>query len=107
MMNTMMKDILIFILFIATSLLVAACSGSAEIGAPPPKEVCRSIIDNKCVKCHYKTRICAKLGTLSVGKWKQTIKFMIRQGADLTQDEHNKVIACLSSLPEGSDVVCQ
>jgi hypothetical protein len=32
---------------------------------------------------------------------------MIKQGAQLTEDEQNKVIACLSSLPKGSGVVCQ
>jgi len=31
---------------------------------------------------------------------------MVRQGAELTEDEQNKVVACLSSLPQESQVVC-
>jgi len=31
---------------------------------------------------------------------------MVKQGAELTEDELNKVVACLSSLPLGSQVVC-
>jgi hypothetical protein len=90
-----------------TFLFVPACSGTSKMENAPSKAVCRSIVDSKCVKCHYKTRICNALGTKSIRKWKQTVKFMIRLGADLTEDEINKVIDCLSSLPEGSDAVCQ
>jgi hypothetical protein len=68
--------------------------------------VCSSIINAKCIRCHYKTRICDALGTKSVRKWKKTITFMVRRGAELTEDEQNKVVACLSSLPQGSQVVC-
>jgi len=32
---------------------------------------------------------------------------MLKQGAQLNEDERKKVVACLSSLPVGSDVVCQ
>ncbi|MDX1775506.1 MAG: hypothetical protein R3297_02890 [Desulfobulbales bacterium] len=87
--------------------IIAACSSTAEIGEAPPKSVCSTIIDAKCIQCHYLTRVCEALGTKSVGAWKRSIKFMIKQGAQLTQDEQNKVIACLSSMPRGSDVVCK
>ena len=73
---------------------------------PPPEAVCSSMINAKCIRCHYKTRICNALGTKSVRKWKKSIKFMVRQGAELTEDEQNKVVECLSSLPQGSQVVC-
>ncbi len=84
---------------------MASCSGPAEIETPPDA-VCRSIVNDKCVKCHYKTRICYALGTKSLGDWRKTINFMLKQGAQLNPDEKNKVIACLSSLPKESDVVC-
>lgn len=87
--------------------LVSACGGPSEIGKIPPESVCSSIIDVKCVKCHYKTRICDALGTKSVRQWDKSIKFMIKQGAQLSADEQSKVLACLSSLPQGSDVVCK
>ena len=85
---------------------LTACSGSANIGEVPPEAVCSSMINAKCTRCHYKTRICDALGTKSVGKWKKTITFMVKQGAELTQDDQNKVVACLISLPKGSQVVC-
>ena len=94
---------LVWIIFV----LVNGCSGATTVGEPPSEAVCSSIVDTKCVKCHYKTRICDALGTKSVSKWKKTIKFMKKQGTQLTDDEQNKLIACLSSLPKGSNVVCQ
>jgi hypothetical protein len=94
-------------LFLLLSVLVSACSGSNEIGEIPPDDVCSSIVDTKCTQCHYKTRICDALGTKSVSKWRKTIKFMMRQGAGLSEDEQQKVVACLSSLPSGSEIVCQ
>ena len=94
-------------LVLITFMFMAACSGTDASVDAPSDTVCSAIVDANCVKCHYKTRICNALGTKSVRKWKQTIKFMIRLGAVLTEDEQNKVVVCLSSLPAGSDVVCR
>lgn len=95
--------------FVLAGILIftVACSSSADIGEQPSDAVCSAIVEAKCVRCHYKTRICDALGTKSVGNWKRTIKFMIKQGAELTEDEQNKVIACLSGLPKGSEIVCK
>ena len=106
-MKTVMISVMYFFMIVSVIMLMAACSGTAEIGEAPTDEVCGSIINVKCVKCHYKTRICDALGTKSVGNWKRSIKFMIKQGAQLTEDEQKKVVACLSSLPKGSEVVCK
>jgi len=106
-METVMKSGLCLFASIVVFMLMAACSGTAEIGEAPTDAVCSSLVNAKCVKCHYKTRICDALGTKSVSGWKKTINFMLKQGAQLTEDEQNKVIACLSSLPRGSEVVCQ
>jgi len=106
-MKTVMNSAMYLIMAITVFVLMAACSSSAPIGEPPSDVVCSSIVNVKCVKCHYKTRICDALGTKSVSNWKRTIKFMLKQGAQLTEDEQNKVIACLSSLPRGSGVVCE
>ncbi len=90
--------------------LVLLTAGTALAGKPqpepPPEAVCSSMINAKCIRCHYKTRICDALDTKSVRQWKKSITFMERQGAELTEDEQNKVVACLSSLPQGSQVVC-
>ena len=106
-MKTAMKSAMYLFMAIPFFILMAACSGTAEISEAPTEAVCSAIVNVKCVKCHYKTRICDALGTKSVGNWKRTIKFMQKQGAQLTEDEQNKVIACLSSLPKGSAVVCE
>ena len=106
-MNTVMKSAVYLLMAIPVFVLMAACSGTANIGEAPTDAVCSSIVNEKCVKCHYKTRICDALGTKSVSNWKRTIKFMLKQGAQLSEDEQNKVIACLSSLPKGSGVVCE
>ncbi|MGB6289913.1 MAG: hypothetical protein WBD61_03465 [Desulfobulbales bacterium] len=106
-MKIVSKSALSVFAAVTVLLFMAACSGTADIGEAPSAAVCKSIVDVKCVQCHYKTRICDALGTKSVGKWKQSIKFMIKQGAQLTEDEQNKVVACLSSLPRGSEVVCE
>jgi hypothetical protein len=90
--------------------LVLLTAGTALAGKPqpepPPEAACSSMINAKCIRCHYKTRICDALGTKSVRQWKKSITFMVSQGAELTEDEQNKVVACLSSLPQGSQVVC-
>jgi len=101
------KRIQYLFLVLISLVFVSACSSTAEMVEAPSEAVCRAIVDAKCVRCHYKTRICEALGTKSVSKWKKSIKFMVKQGAELTEDEQNKVIACLSSLPEGSNVVCK
>ena len=106
-MNTVMKSVLCLFMLTAVLVLVASCSGATDIGEAPPNAVCSSIVDAKCVRCHYKTRICDALGTKSVGNWKRTIKFMVKQGAQLSEDERNKIVACLAALPKGSDVICK
>jgi hypothetical protein len=106
-MKTVIKSALYLSAVITVLLLMTACGGTAEIGGAPSGAACKALVDAKCIQCHYKTRICDALGTKSVGNWKRTMKFMLQQGAQLTQDEQNKVIACLSSLPRGSEVVCE
>ena len=103
----MKQSVLYLLLVLITCVLVSACSGTTEMGEAPSDAVCSAIVDAKCVRCHYKTRICDALGTKSAGNWKRTIKFMVKQGAQLTEDEKNKIIACLAALPKGSDVVCK
>ncbi len=106
-MKTVMQAAIYLFLAISLFILMTACSPKAEMGEPPPDAVCSAIVNTKCVRCHYKTRICDTLGTKSISQWKRSIKFMIKQGAELTEDEENKVIACLSALPPGSAVVCE
>ena len=101
------QSILYLFLVLIFFVLVNGCSSPTKMEAAPSEAVCTALVDAKCVRCHYKTRICDALGTKSVRKWKKTMKFMVKAGAQLSQDEQNKVVACLSSLPKGSDVVCK
>jgi hypothetical protein len=105
-MKTAGKCTVYFSTVVMVILFLVSCSGTGNIGEVPPDAVCKSLVNTKCTRCHYKTRICDALGTKSASKWEKTIQFMIRQGADLTDEERNKVLACLSSLPQGSQVVC-
>ena len=106
-MGRMRQSLLYLFLLLILFVLVNGCSSSTKMEASPSEAVCTALIDAKCVRCHYKTRICDALGTKSVRKWEKTLKFMVKQGAELSQDEQNKVLACLSSLPKGSAVVCR
>ena len=106
-MKRISKNILHVFLLLLTCMLLAACSGPEKTVNAPPDSVCNSIINTKCVKCHYTTRICDALGTKSAAKWRSTINFMMKQGAGLTEDEQQKVVACLSSMPAGSNIVCK
>lgn len=99
--------ILAFFLFMMLVMFLSACSSTNEIVEDVPDAVCSSIVDAKCVRCHYKTRICDALGKKNVRQWKKSVNFMIKQGAQLSEDEQRKVVACLSSMPEGSDIVCK
>jgi hypothetical protein len=104
-LTTEMQEIVSYIKSLGKTATVKALADN-----PQPESsleaVCSSMVNAKCTRCHYKTRICNALDTKSVRKWQKTIRFMVRQGAELTEDEQNKVVECLSSLPQGSQVVC-
>ncbi len=106
-MKTVKRSAILLLVPVIFFLFITACSGPAQIGEAPSEAACSALVNTKCVRCHYKTRICDALGTKSVANWKRSIKFMIKQGAQLTDEEQEKIVACLSSLPRGSDVVCK
>lgn len=101
------KLIITLIGLLVSVFLYASWGGASEVGGESVGTDCQATIDVKCVKCHYKTRICDALGTKSKRKWKRTIKSMVGHGAKLTQDEQKNVVECLSSLSKGSDIVCK
>jgi hypothetical protein len=107
MMGRTRQSLLYLFLLLILFVLVNGCSSPTKMEAAPSEAVCSALVDAKCVRCHYKTRICDALGTKSVRKWEKTLKFMVKQGAQLSQDEQSKVLACLSSMPKGSAVVCK
>ena len=70
-------------------------------------EECGKLITERCESCHYKSRVCQKLGKHTKRRWKRSIKNMVRYGAKLSKKEEEKLIDCLSKAPPGADYVCK
>ncbi len=68
---------------------------------------CETILDTKCTRCHYLTRVCQMLGKKSKRSWRRTIDNMVRRGTDLTSEERNVLLECLSSASPGDDRICK
>ena len=68
-------------------------------------ESCTQLLTKRCETCHYMTRVCQKVDKErnkkswfggSAGSWKRTIKNMVKQGAQLNEDEEKILVDCLS-----------
>jgi hypothetical protein len=68
---------------------------------------CATLITERCETCHYKTRICQKLGEKSKSAWKRTVKNMVSYGAQLNKDEINSLITCLDSRHKSVVSLCE
>ena len=68
--------------------------------AAPPTN-CEELLMNKCLSCHYETRICQKVKKRK-GKrsWARTIKSMVRHGAVVNKGEQKTLVNCLSSADQ-------
>ncbi len=77
--------------FIVFLLLAFSLPAAAE-------DACDSLVKNKCLSCHFETRICQKMKKKK-GKssWKRTIKSMIRHGAKLNKGEQKVLVQCFTS----------
>ncbi len=67
---------------------------------------CSEILEQNCISCHYKTRICKKVGKKNKRSWKNTTKRMIRYGLKIDKSELNKITNCLVDLAESSEKFC-
>ena len=70
-------------------------------------EDCTTLINSKCTSCHYKSRICKKLGKKRKGAWKSTIKRMKRHGAEISKEEQKALVKCLFALKPGAEAGCK
>ena len=68
---------------------------------------CAELLDKNCTSCHYKTRICAKIGKKSKRGWKISVKRMLRYGLSLNKNEQKEIVQCLTELKKGSKLVCE
>ena len=93
------------LLAIIVFLLTISFTATGQILAK--EEQCAPLIDSKCTTCHYKSRICKKLGKKNKRKWKRTIKNMLRHGATISKDEQKTLLECLVKAPQGAEYICK
>ncbi len=71
------------------------------------EEACVKKILATCTTCHYQTRICNELGQKSRRGWEVTVDRMLRYGLKLTEQEKDRIIACLLAMEDDSGRLCQ
>lgn len=67
---------------------------------------CCELLEENCTSCHYKSRICDKVGTKNKRSWKNTTKRMIRYGLKIDKAEVAKITDCLVELEGNSKEFC-
>ena len=67
---------------------------------------CIEMLEQNCTSCHYKTRICAKIGKKNKRSWQNTVKRMIRYGLKINKSEQGKITDCLVSLGKNPEKFC-
>ncbi|MGV1100564.1 hypothetical protein ACUUL3_14305 [Thiovibrio sp. JS02] len=85
-------------------LLLSLAAGTPAMAGEEP---CAALLDSRCQSCHYKSRICQKLGRKNVRGWQRTIRNMIRHGARLSAAEGKTLAECLAAAPAGAEFVCK
>lgn len=85
---------------LATALLLTA-------GPLLASQDCSERLEQNCTSCHYKSRICEKVGKKTKRAWKNTTKRMIRYGLKLDKSELDEITACLVALEDKSGKFCE
>jgi hypothetical protein len=92
------------------NLLIATTLTGALLLASPPllwaDQDCTEQLTNKCISCHYNTRICDKIGKKNRRAWQNTTKRMIRYGLKLADAEVEQITECLVDLEEKPGKFC-
>lgn len=68
-------------------------------------ETCGTLL-TRCGQCHDNGRICERLGK-SEKYWKSIIKYMISNGAEISEEEGAIMVPCLSSKAEDAVNFCK
>ena len=81
-------------------LLAATVTAAAETKESMKEEGfdCAKTLAQRCESCHYRTRICARIGRTSERKWLGIIRRMIRHGAKLDDGQARNLARCLAAL---------
>ncbi|NLX18328.1 MAG: hypothetical protein GXY53_03470 [Desulfobulbus sp.] len=78
--------------------LLFALLGIFAAGSVLAEEGCKSLLQNKCASCHLVNYICPKMESNSgVIYWKWVMHTMIKEGAELSDQESAQLVSCLSS----------
>lgn len=67
---------------------------------------CFALLEQNCTSCHYKNRICEKIGKKNRRSWKNTTKRMLRYGLELDKTGLDEITECLVSLDTASEKFC-
>ena len=89
------------------SLILLLSLNSYAEEAAVDAEHCRSLIDSKCIDCHYKSRICYALGKKSRRRWRRTINNMVDYGTRLTDKEIETITDCLFKAAPNTPYACK
>lgn len=99
--NTLILGLFLVFSLIPVSDFLASASSDQDTNRD-----CETILNETCSTCHYKTRICQKLGKKKKGAWKKTINTMVRYGAKISPKEQETLLTCLSKAVPGDKRVC-
>nr|MBF0222415.1 hypothetical protein [Desulfobulbaceae bacterium] len=88
---------LVYFLVVAGMMTISTNSFGAE--------TCGTLLQ-RCGQCHDNERICKSLGK-SEKYWKGIIKYMISNGAEISAEEGDMMVPCLSSKAEDAVKFCK
>ena len=67
---------------------------------------CKQTINTTCTGCHEKSLICSNVEK-PAKYWKEMIKLMISNGADISDDERTALVTCLSAPEAACKEACK
>ena len=92
------KDMKKGILLLAGTIIVAATVTAAAETLEKKDFDCAKTLAQRCESCHYRNRICGRIGSTSERRWKAIISRMMRHGAILDKKTAKKLARCLAAL---------
>lgn len=67
---------------------------------------CQDLLRAKCLRCHGQVTTCAKMGA-SAPRWQETIEAMVKLGAEVSGEQGQTLVRCLSRPPGKGGNFCQ
>ncbi|HID97962.1 MAG TPA: hypothetical protein EYP57_07235 [Thermodesulfobacteriaceae bacterium] len=98
-----MKKVFISTAFLMTTVMVPVWGAGVCLA----QNDCRTLILARCEKCHYRARICQKLGEKNEKAWNRTVSRMISKGARLSAEEKKTLVKCLTVQAPEIKKICE